>query len=78
MRRPHRTSQRFDLARLVGDHFWAMGNGDMLLPATLAVTARQKFQRAFAQELLCPFEDVRERMAGGVALDELVEEAVRD
>ncbi|HUF09983.1 MAG TPA: hypothetical protein VMO47_11720 [Rhodothermales bacterium] len=33
--------------------------GDVVLPVTDAHTARQKFQRAFAAELLCPFDEVR-------------------
>ena len=50
----HKTSRRFALARLVGDHLKAADATESLLPATTAKTARQKFQRAFAQELLCP------------------------
>jgi hypothetical protein len=49
------TGRRFAFARLIGDHVVA-GEAERLLPATRRKTARQKFQRAFAQELLCPFE----------------------
>ncbi len=56
--RRHSTGRRFALARLVGDHIHA-GTHDRLLPATRSKTARQKFQRAFAQELLCPFDALR-------------------
>lgn len=49
------TSRRFTLARLVGDHI-ATPEQERLLPGTRAATHRQKFQRAFAQEFLCPFE----------------------
>ena len=46
-----RTSRRFSVARLIGDH---LQSNDRLLPATKAKTSRQQFQRAFAQEFLCP------------------------
>ena len=53
------TSRRFALARLVADSIVA-DEDERLLPGTRAKTDRQKFQRAFAQELLCPFESLRE------------------
>ena len=52
------TGRRFDLARLLGDRL--LGQHEPLLPATRAYTYRQKAQRAFAAELLCPYEDVCE------------------
>ena len=55
----HTTSRRFTLARLVGDHI-ATPEQERLLPGTRAATHRQKFQRAFAQEFLCPFDTLRE------------------
>lgn len=51
------TGRRFDLARLVGDRLCVEGE-EPLLPATQSYTYRQKVQRAFAAELLCPFEAV--------------------
>ncbi|MCY4654318.1 MAG: hypothetical protein OXC95_14285 [Dehalococcoidia bacterium] len=48
------TSRRFALARLAADHIVTSDN-ESLLPATRSRTSRQKFQRAFAQDLLCPF-----------------------
>lgn len=51
------TGRRFDLARLVGDRLCVDGE-EPLLPATQSSTYRQKVQRAFAAELLCPFEAV--------------------
>lgn len=47
-------AQRFMLARLVGDHLFAANTKDMLV-CTTGKTYRQKYQRAFAQELLCPY-----------------------
>ena len=48
--------RRFELCRTLGDAIWS-GN-DALGPITRAKTGRQKFQRAFAQSLLCPYEDL--------------------
>ena len=59
LNKPRETSRRFDLARIVGDHIAADAN-DMLLPGTRCYTSRQKFQRAFAQEFLCPFDTLRD------------------
>ncbi|MBV5327846.1 MAG: hypothetical protein JZU65_09435 [Chlorobium sp.] len=41
------------LLRLVGDRLYSPDT-DKFLPVTTVNTARQKFQRAFAQEFLCP------------------------
>lgn len=57
------TGRRFDLARLLGDRLLA-DTGDRVWPATHSYTYRQKMQRAFAAELLSPFEAVQERLAG--------------
>lgn len=58
LKSPYRASRRFALLRLVGDHLTAPP-GDRLLPAAArARTQRQKFQRAFAQEFLCPYADL--------------------
>ena len=55
------TSRRFALARLVADHITAPDN-ESLLPGTRSITSRQKFQRAFAQEFLCPFESLQQQL----------------
>ena len=69
---PHR--QRFALARLIGDHI-GINVGDTWKPATHSLTARQKFQRAFAAEFLCPSDELFERYKNdGLDVDE-VEEA---
>jgi len=50
--------RRFEFARALGDAIWA---GDSRLgPLTQTKTDRQRFQRAFAQSLLCPFDELRE------------------
>jgi hypothetical protein len=54
-RRPE--SARFYLARVVGCAL-AADQDDHFLPVTSGATALQKFERAFAQELLCPWKDL--------------------
>ena len=68
------TGQRFELCRLIADALIAP-DGELLLPATTAYTSRQKFQRAFAQEFLCPFESLMERLGSSSPEDEDIEEA---
>jgi hypothetical protein len=63
LNRLHSHSRRFDTARLIGDHI-GFDISNPLRPATWAVTNRQKFQRAFAAEFLCPSEMIRERFSG--------------
>jgi hypothetical protein len=48
-------NQRFYLGRLIGAAFAATAR-DHVLPVTNADTAFQKFERSFAQELLCPWQ----------------------
>ena len=55
--------RRFETARLLGDRLAAKGH-ELLYPATRAHTYRQKMQRAFAAELLSPFETVQEKLGG--------------
>lgn len=50
--------RRFELARFLGDAIWCDG-GDFGIVSN-AKTDRQKFQRAFAHNLLCPFDDLRQ------------------
>ncbi len=57
------TGRRFELARLLGDRIVA-GDAGRLHAATRASTYRQKMQRAFAAELLSPFEAVEAMLAG--------------
>jgi hypothetical protein len=68
------TSRRFGLSRLLGDLVYTRGR-ETLLPATNAKTVRQKFQRAFAQELLCPYERLMEWVDTESPDDELLENA---
>jgi hypothetical protein len=55
----NRLARRFEAARFICDYASSLG-GDRWLPVTDARTARQKMQRAFAVEFLCPIDALRE------------------
>lgn len=74
LNKKHPSSLRFSLGRLVGDHLLA-DSRERILPATEAKTARQKFQRAFAQEFFCPFEELMQSFEGGGLSDDGIEDA---
>ena len=62
LRQRRKTGRRFDLARLIGDRLFAESAftpTEPLAPATRSYSYRQKAQRAFAAELLSPWEAVR-------------------
>lgn len=67
-----KTGRRFELSRLIGDRLFA-GHlchlAGRLLPATRTYSYRQKMQRAFAAELLCPFAAMDEMLAGDYSED---------
>lgn len=50
--------RQFELARMIGDEVWTGGRGFGVISRSR--TDRQKFQRAFAQALLCPMEALRD------------------
>ena len=50
-------TRRFELCRSLGDIIWS--RDDAMGPLSAAKSERQKFQRAFAQGFLCPFDDLR-------------------
>lgn len=68
-------SRRFELCRSVGDIIWS-GN-DSLGPLSAAKSGRQKFQRAFAQEFLCPFDDLRAYIPNEDPTDDDIHAAAR-
>lgn len=68
------TSRRFALARVVGACLDAE-TPERLVPASDAATQRQKFQRAFAQELLCPYADLRNFIGDRAPDDPIIEDA---
>ena len=47
-------TRRFELCRSLGDIIWS--RDDAMCPLSAAKSERQKFQRAFAQGFLCPFD----------------------
>ena len=49
-------AKRFQLCRVLGDAIWSAN--DRLGLISPAKSIRQKFQRAFAQSFLCPFQDL--------------------
>ena len=75
MRSGYETGRRFDLARLLGDRIATASDG-ALRPATRTYTYRQKLQRSFAGEFLCPFESLVEMLAGDYN-DDMIEDAAR-
>ncbi|MFA6019216.1 MAG: hypothetical protein WC722_03075 [Rhodospirillales bacterium] len=64
--------RRFELARLLADQI-AASPADRLLPATPAKTGRQKFQRAFASEFLCPYHEIVEEFGNKLPDDDEIE-----
>jgi len=66
--------RRFELCRLIADAA-EMTNSERLLPATTAKTSRQKFQRAFAQEFLCPVEALIQTLGTSHPEDDEIEAA---
>ncbi len=72
LRAKRETGRRFDLARLIGDRLTAQPGG-RLFPATRAYTYRQKLQRSFAAEFLCPSQALVVFLSGdfsGEAIDD--------
>jgi hypothetical protein len=67
-------ARRFMAARLMADGIYAGETGNWL-PCTDASTVRQKFQRAFAQEFLCPYSDLIEWMDTTSPDEELMDAA---
>lgn len=69
------TSRRFAASRLLGEWLSAHGAAERLIPAADAKTAQQQFQRAFAQELLCPYEALRDHLQTEHPSSERIDEA---
>lgn len=74
MNRSNRPAQRFMASRLICENL-AAPSTDLLLPSTNQKTARQKVQRAFAAELLCPIQKILEYCDGDYSDDILDEVA---
>lgn len=65
--------RRFEVARLIADHLFAID--DTWLPATNSTTARQKIQRAFAAEFLCPVQSLSEKLNGIITSERITDVA---
>lgn len=68
------TGRRFALARLAGDYLIAPLD-ERLLPATSSKTSRQKLQRSFAQEFLCPLNDLLDFLGASPPDDDDIDDA---
>jgi hypothetical protein len=75
LRKPYRTARRFELARFLCDSL-ANATDDRWLPVTDGTTARQKVQRAFAAEFLCPIDEIIGRTGGDFSDDSINDVAV--
>jgi hypothetical protein len=62
-RRANLSARRFEAARFIGETLCA-NEDENWFPATDSKTDRQRIQRAFAIEFLCPFEELRDRIPG--------------
>lgn len=71
------TGRRFALARVLGD-FLATPDDEQVLPVTASKTARQKFQRAFAQQFLCPVNDLKAFLDTEEPSEDQIEEAASE
>ena len=69
------TSRRFAACRLLGQWLESNGKTERLIPASDARTAQQQFQRAFAQEFLCPFTALVSRLQTEHPTPEQIEDA---
>lgn len=66
-RKKHPYGRRFEMARFLGDYLSIKGNE--WLVCTDTNTIRQKYQRAFAAELLCPLDGLIEILDGDFSPD---------
>jgi hypothetical protein len=74
-RKRNKPGRRFEFARVLGD-FLSMDRHESWIPVTDAGTSRQKFQRAFAAEFLCPIASLTTFLSGDfspTAIDDAAE-----
>lgn len=72
-RKRHPLTKRFELARFIGDSILTEPTNEQWLTSTDLSTSRQKFQRAFAAEFLCPIAALRDFLD-----DDFSESAIED
>jgi Zn-dependent peptidase ImmA (M78 family) len=68
LRSKWKTGRRFELARLLGDYV-VYTTDEPMRPATRSATYRQKVQRAFAAELLSPFQAVDDMLNSDYSME---------
>ena len=64
LRKRHPVARRFELARFIGDYLLYSNHGESWLASTDLRTSRQKYQRVFAAEFLCPFKGLQDYLNG--------------
>lgn len=72
-RKKHPVAKRFELSRFLGDYLLSGTGNCGWLTSTDLGTARQKYQRAFAAEFLCPINGLRDYLQ-----DDFTESALED
>jgi len=72
-RKKHPVAKRFELSRFLGDYLLSGISNCGWLTSTDLGTARQKYQRAFAAEFLCPIDGLRDYLQ-----DDFTESALED
>lgn len=72
----YETGRRFSLARLLGDKLAAGTANEPFKLAARTFTYRQKMQRAFAGEFLCPFDELSKVLDGDLS-DDSIQDAAR-
>lgn len=60
LRKKHPIAKRFELARILGDYLLYNNHESSWLASTDLRTSRQKYQRAFAAEFLCPLSSLKD------------------
>lgn len=65
--------RRFELSRALGDVIWAENTS--LGPMARTQTDRQRFQRSFAQSLLCPYDDLKDFVGNREITEDTVSQA---
>ena len=64
LRKWHPSARRFELARFIGDVLASGSRPDSWYVSSDIPTERQRIQRAFAAEFLCPVEGALEQLSG--------------
>ena len=73
LRSANEMGRRFELARMIGDR--ALVDNGRLYPATATSSYRQKAQRAFAAELLCPWDALQPMLEEVTSEDDAIDVA---